>query len=311
MDTINKNEIDNYKKVVDSIFLLIKSGIEQEPPKVSDEKTQSKIDFIYQRIKDSDKYCDNVYAYFFPEQNSVYVGRTLHVKQRDSQHRNEKSSSVYKFASLHNILIPQITVLEKSLTIEDGVKKEKYYTKKFEHDGWNLINIAQTGNMSNSIGTYNSEKWSFQKCYTAAKKFKSVKDFRANNQKAYNASVRNGFLEKFNWLDGRRYFTARIISYNDCKEIALKYDSLKVFMKQERKAYRFAKNRGWMNDFTWLKREKEHSKSVEQYTYDGVLLNTFDSINKASKITKIPYSQIYGCCNKKRNEAGGYLWRYK
>lgn len=311
MITKHDGDIKIYKGIIDSIFLLINGDIRQEIPQVNDKQLQSKIDVIYNRLKDNDMYCDNVYAYFFVEQKSVYIGRTLHLKLRDTQHRLDKDSTVFKFAKEHCVAIPQMTILERFKTIEEGVKKEDYYCMEFKKDGWNLLNIAPTGDMSNTIGAYKSTKWDFQKCYIEAKKYKTIKDFRKNSKNAYNASVRHGFLKDFEWIKGRILNKKTNLSYDDCKNVALKYDTLKDFSKFDRRVERFARARGWTKDFTWLKREKEHSKAVEQCSLDGTLLNTYKSVNEASIATSIPYSRIYSCCNGRKVRFRDFLWRYK
>lgn len=82
-------------------------------------------------------------------------------------------------------------------------------------------------------------------------------------------------------------------------------------MKYDRKVYRFSKDRDWVLDFYWLKREKDHAKPVEQYSLDGKYLNTYKSVNEASKMTSIPYSRIYNCCNGKKVRLRNYIWKYK
>jgi group I intron endonuclease len=52
-------------------------------------------------------------------------------------------------------------------------------------------------------------------------------------------------------------------------------------------------------------------KPVYQYNLDGELIRSFDSINKASKITNVDYRSIIACCNKKYKTAGGYIWSYE
>lgn len=48
--------------------------------------------------KKFEKKIDNVYVYEFKELNHAYIGRTVNLEKRDSQHRTSKVSSVFKFA---------------------------------------------------------------------------------------------------------------------------------------------------------------------------------------------------------------------
>lgn len=53
------------------------------------------------------------------------------------------------------------------------------------------------------------------------------------------------------------------------------------------------------------------SVGVCQYNYDGILLNTFDSIKQASECTGIHVQCISTCCAGMTKRAGNYQWRYK
>ena len=115
------------------------------------------------------------------------------------------------------------TLKPGGVLVIEGVDKEDYYCQKLKNEGWNLINTAPTGNYLPSIGSLGKQKWNYEKCFEAASKYEYVKDFRKHNTDAYDASLRHGFLKDFNWLDGRKLNTTRERSYEDCKNIALKY----------------------------------------------------------------------------------------
>ena len=53
-------------------------------------------------------------------------------------------------------------------------------------------------------------------------------------------------------------------------------------------------------------------KAVCQYTVDGVLLNTFCSMQEAQRQTGVHASNIIGCCRHRKNfkTAGGFTWKY-
>lgn len=59
-------------------------------------------------------------------------------------------------------------------------------------------------------------------------------------------------------------------------------------------------------------RNKRLSKPVVQYTKDGKLLQVYESIRLAEKITGISNQVISCCCkgNPHHSTAGGYIWRY-
>jgi group I intron endonuclease len=56
---------------------------------------------------------------------------------------------------------------------------------------------------------------------------------------------------------------------------------------------------------------KNNSKSIEQYTPNGVLLNTFSSATEAMKQTGVKNDNISHCLRGKSRSAGGYIWKFK
>jgi len=53
-------------------------------------------------------------------------------------------------------------------------------------------------------------------------------------------------------------------------------------------------------------------KKVNQYDKNNNLINTFESVNEASRVTHIDRSHIGACCRKANcyKTSGGYIWRY-
>ena len=51
-------------------------------------------------------------------------------------------------------------------------------------------------------------------------------------------------------------------------------------------------------------------KPVNQYDFDGNLVNSWSYILEAERETKIPNNKIISCCKGRRNSAGGFIWRY-
>ena len=44
------------------------------------------------------------------------------------------------------------------------------------------------------------QKWTYEKCLEESKKYKSRSEFSKNNKTAYNASIRNKWINDFVWL---------------------------------------------------------------------------------------------------------------
>ena len=55
----------------------------------------------------------------------------------------------------------------------------------------------------------------------------------------------------------------------------------------------------------------EKNISVVQISKSGTTLNVWNSMCEAERETGIPQGNITKCCQRKRNTAGGYIWRYK
>lgn len=128
-----------------------------------------------------------IYAYEFKD-NSVYVGLTFNFNVRNNQHMSKgtvfnyikNKCSKYKYIQLTDYIDVEIA------RIKEGEFVEKY--KKF---GWNILNKSKTGAVGGKL-----VKWTFVKCKEEALKYKYRKDFRKNNNSAYNISLRNKWLDE-------------------------------------------------------------------------------------------------------------------
>ena len=53
-----------------------------------------------------------------------------------------------------------------------------------------------------------------------------------------------------------------------------------------------------------------HGKRVNQYTLDGVLINSFVSAAEAERVTGCPHQNIYDVCSGRHKTCKGYVWKY-
>lgn len=53
-----------------------------------------------------------------------------------------------------------------------------------------------------------------------------------------------------------------------------------------------------------------YGKSVKQYSLTGELIQEFQTIELAHKVTGAPVSGIVNCCAKRRKQAGNFMWCY-
>jgi len=197
---------------------------------------------------------DNVYAYIFTDQHSIYIGRSVNLKNRDFSHRNIEKSSVFKFAKSQNIPVPEMTILESNLTLSEGLEKEDYYRNKYEQDGWNVLNVAKTGLNSGSLGSLGKGKWTREICYEEAKKYNTLKEFMEASYNIYNAAYKNGWLDDYTWLETIRNSKHEMgyWDYDHCFEEAKKYKTRKELQVGNASAYDSALRHGWLDDYTWI-----------------------------------------------------------
>ena len=207
---------------------------------------------------------DSVYCYIFEKQNAVYVGRTLMYRQhiRDIEHCNEESDTVYKFAHKMHCDIPKMQIIEEKLTVQQGREKEDYWRKKYESQGYNILNRAATGAKSGSIGSLGRGKWTFEKAYKVAKCFETVNEMCEEYAYLYKISKAKGWLEKFDWFRGKEIRIEKVTKWTEevCCNEAYKYKSRKEFRRYCRGAYDKAKECGWLDSYTWLSRYKLRSE---------------------------------------------------
>lgn len=109
-------------------------------------------------------------------------------------------------------------------------------------------------------GTWND----YETCRAEALKYKSRYEFSRSNSGAYQAAVRNNWLDDWNWL------TARVIAdsywnYDRCKAEAIKYTLIKDFEKNARQACKYARKNGWLAEWTWFERKR---KTPGYWTYN-------------------------------------------
>lgn len=196
---------------------------------------------------------DNVYAYFFIN-NTVYIGRTVEPHKRDTRHQTEVTSAVYRFAQENNMAVPEMTILESGLTVEEGLEREDYYVNKYRKDGWNVLNQAKTGKRSGAIGAIGKGKWNYKTCYEEALKYKTRGEFKKNSPSAYVRARKQDWLDNYTWFDPPK----TVVKWTEetCYEEALKYDNIKDFRVLSSSAYTISLKHGWCKQYTWLKRKR-------------------------------------------------------
>lgn len=142
-----------------------------------------------------------IYVYKDEVNHYIYVGLTNNMYVRDTTHRDSnKNDTLYKHFAKYNLEIPKPEIVCSDLTPHEAQKKEREIYYQYRDAGWNMINCEKT---LGSLGTPR-KKWTYNKCYKEAEKYKYPVDFKRGSSGAYAAACRNGWLKDYTWLIRRR-----------------------------------------------------------------------------------------------------------
>lgn len=90
-----------------------------------------------------------IYAYEFPELNSVYVGLTYNIDIRNKDHHLR--GKLFQWVKNNGILQYSPIILKEHIPFDEAGATEDYYIKKYEKEGWHLINKAKAGSLGGMI----------------------------------------------------------------------------------------------------------------------------------------------------------------
>ena len=128
--------------------------------------------------------------------------------------------------------------------------------------------------------------WTYDRCYTEAKKYKLKADFKKKAAGAYDAAKTKGWLKDYAWLESRPLKW----TYDTCYEEAKKYKTRSSFCKNAGAAYRTALTNGWLNDYTWF---EQLQKSSGYWNYETCFeeARKYKSRSEFSKESKVAYNR--------------------
>lgn len=146
---------------------------------------------------------DSVYKYYFKKTNAIYIGRTLisQQKERDIKHSASEKDTVFRYAKENGLEVPQMDIIEKNITIKEGLEREDYWVNYYKEKGYNVLNIAKTGIGSGSIGAIAKGKWSKKKVFEVAKTCKTRTEFCKKYKGAYVKALNNGWINEMDWFE--------------------------------------------------------------------------------------------------------------
>ena len=197
---------------------------------------------------------DTVYAYILPN-NVIYIGRTVRLNIRHWEHLNRINKDVVaKYVYDNNIALPEPIILEKNLTLEEGLEREEYWVKYYSEQGYKLLNTKACGINSGSLGSLGRGKWSKKRTFEEAKKYKSKTEFRKSCDSGYQAAYKHGWLKDYTWFKTPEAWNKKWTE-EKCLLAAKQCETLKEFREKFITAHDVSKRNGWFKNYTWLKRK--------------------------------------------------------
>lgn len=185
-----------------------------------------------------------VYVYEFYD-NSFYVGLTCNIKRRNKQHiSTDIKSAVYKHIK-KTCDKPVLKLLSDYIEVENAVLLEEVTLNEYIKNGWTPLNSQKTGGTGGSI-----IKWTKKAVYNEAIKYSESLEFKKKSPKAYRAMIRNKWvMDVGSHLKFKKspngYWNNKELCYNE----SLKYGNEKLFRKNNKTAYKYSKENGWLNEF--------------------------------------------------------------
>lgn len=94
--------------------------------------------------------------------------------------------------------------------------------------------------------------WTYEDCLAEAKKYTTTTDFMKFSKSAYIVAKENNWLKDYDWIQTKRR-CASIWTKARCRAEARKYKTATEFTRCSRGAFSTAKEKGWLESYTWLK----------------------------------------------------------
>ena len=128
---------------------------------------------------------DNIYIYLWEEFKAIYIGRTINPNSRHYQHKHRSAELTYKFSNEHHVEHPKMIIIERDLTINEGLEREKYWIEHYkEGNEYLVLNKTcggQIGNQKSRNKLTEEEKIKHRKEY-----YQKNKDRIKEYSKKYN-----------------------------------------------------------------------------------------------------------------------------
>ena len=184
-----------------------------------------------------------VYAYVDEENKRAYVGLTYNIKMRHMRHKI--SGSVHDYFTSVGKELPEPVILIENVSVEGSRYYEDFYRKRYEEDGYTMLNKGATGPHTGSCGggrvVYTKEV-----AYEIAKKCKTLSEFQKTNASCYARARQMNWLKDYTWLKRKN----QKYTYEECVEEIGRYANLSNFIENAPDCYKTIVNNNW-EDLLW------------------------------------------------------------
>jgi len=189
-----------------------------------------------------------IYVYEMSEYNKAYVGLTNDIKRRDKEHLFSENELLINFCKDNNIALPKYKILEDDLISIDAQKKEQYWINFYKKNNWHMFNISNGGGLGGC-----SIKWTKNKLQREAEKYKTVGEFRVNNNHAYISARNKNMLDELFEYDKNADYDREhhLIKYWNIDTLQIevdKYETREEFRYNSKKAYSAAIRRNLISE---------------------------------------------------------------
>lgn len=212
----------------------------------------------------------------------IYVGKSIHIEQRWKEHisgkgNKELHNDIKKFG-LTNFSFEIIELCSKEKLNE----REKYWISILNsfHNGYN----QNEGGDNNEQAVQKTRKEVF--CYDLEGNF--LKSYISLSEAERDTGIPNSNISKAARNEGRR-------KAGDYQWTYIKFNKINAYKRT----------------CNFKKPPIHNSKTVLQYSLEGVFIAEFNSIKEAAEKTNTNYSSLGMACNGKRKTAGGFIWKFK
>jgi hypothetical protein len=193
-----------------------------------------------------------IYTYEDSENKTAYVGLTNCISRRHYEHqqpddRTGNYDTVMRYFQSINRQLPEPIIIFDNLSAADASIKEKETYYNMEAAGWNMLNSES------ALGVIGStkRKWTYRKCFKEALKYDSKVDFKENSPKAYNAAIKQGWIDDYIWLKRPKHWN-KIWDETSCYNAAKECKTASEFLEKYPGAYSAAHKNNWHIQYDWF-----------------------------------------------------------